>query len=103
MERQKILEEWGDLYENKLMKAWDYCTNEPFSFAYLKMDKLVPELYKVNKNGFELVDHKSFGVTLPSQLATEMSDDKPKKEKKKKNKKRGRPKKKSVQDIKQNE
>ena len=67
-EREKILEEWGDLYENKLLKAWEYCVDEPYSFCYLKMDKLIPEMYKVSSKGFEKVDWQSFGITLPSQL-----------------------------------
>ena len=85
LEQQKILDEWSDLYEHRLLMAWNHCVDEPHSFAYLKMDKLIPELYKVNSNGFEKVDWKSFPVTLPTDLK-KMYREKDKNEKSKKNK-----------------
>ena len=60
VERTKILEEWGDLYKNKLEPVWDYCCKERFNYCYLKLDDVEPRVYKAGKDGFEEIDYENF-------------------------------------------
>ena len=60
VERAKILDEWGDLYKNKLEPVWDYCCKERFNYCYLKLDDVEPRVYKAGKDGFEEIDYENF-------------------------------------------
>jgi hypothetical protein len=60
VERSKILEEYGDLYKNKLEPVWDYCCKERFNYCYLKLDDLEPRVFKAGKDGFQEIDYENF-------------------------------------------
>ena len=68
MEKQKILEEWGDLYQNKLLPVWDECVKERFNYCFLKLDDIEPRVFKIGKDGCNEIDYKNYQVVLPNQL-----------------------------------
>lgn len=105
MERQKVMEEYGDIYGNKLLPAWDHSTQEPYHFAYLKLDELVPKLYKIGPTGCNEIDYNQFNQILPNQVQKQIDDGGSLNQtgKKRKGKKRGRKKKIKELVIKQNE
>ena len=48
-EREAVIEEFGDAFsmqENEFEAMWNYATQEPFSFLYVKMDCTPPEAYR---------------------------------------------------------
>ena len=67
-EKQKILDEWGDLYANCLESAWEYCCDTKFYWCYLKLDELIPRMFKVGPDGYEEVDYKSFRSSRPNKM-----------------------------------
>ena len=60
IERSKVLDEWSDLYKNKLEPVWDYCCKERFNYCYLKLDDVEPRVFKAGKDGFEEIDYENF-------------------------------------------
>tara|TARA_R110002020_G_scaffold192980_1_gene393192 strand:+ start:165 stop:1040 length:876 start_codon:yes stop_codon:yes gene_type:complete len=60
VERTKILEEWGDLYKNRLEPVWDYCCKERYNYCYLKLDDIEPRVFKAGKDGFQEIDYMNF-------------------------------------------
>jgi len=68
LEKQKILEEWGDLYQNRLLPVWDKCVKDRFNFCYLKLDDVEPRVFKIGKDGCEECDYKNEQIVLPNQL-----------------------------------
>ena len=68
MERQKVMEEYGDLYKNKLLPAWDEASAEQYHFAYLKLDELVPKIYKIGPSGCNEIDYNKYEEVMPSDL-----------------------------------
>ena len=81
MERQKVMEEYGDLYKNKLLPAWEEASKEQFHFAYLKLNELVPKLFKIGPTGCEEMDYNKYDEVMPTELDRRRN----KKRKKKKN------------------
>ena len=69
LEKQKILEEWGDLYRNKLLPVWDYCVNERYNYCYLKLDDVSPRIFKIGCNGCEEIDYMKYPSVHPHQVA----------------------------------
>lgn len=59
-EKEKVDEEWGDLYKNRLVPAWEYCTKEEYNYCYLRLDQQEPAMYRIGKDGFEKVDYMQF-------------------------------------------
>tara|TARA_Y100001963_G_scaffold102961_1_gene141731 strand:- start:256 stop:1203 length:948 start_codon:yes stop_codon:yes gene_type:complete len=68
LEKQKVLEEWGDLYQNKLLPVWDDCVAERFNFCYLKLDDVEPRVFKIGKDGCDECEYKNREMVLPHQL-----------------------------------
>lgn len=68
MERQKVMEEYGDLYKNKLLPAWDEASAEQYHFAYLKLDELVPKIFKIGPSGCNEIDYNRYDEVMPSDL-----------------------------------
>ena len=81
MERQKVMEEYGDIYKNKLLPAWDFAAKEQYHFAYLKLDELVPKIFKIGASGCSEIDYNQYEQILPSQVEKQLSVGKKKKQK----------------------
>lgn len=60
LERQKILEEYGDLFQNNLEPVWDDAVKERFNYCYLKLDDIEPRVFKIGKDGISEYDYKNF-------------------------------------------
>ncbi len=74
VERTKILEEWGDLYKNKLEPVWDYCCKERFNYCYLKLDDVEPRVFKAGKDGFEEIDYDNFKSNVKTNTENIIAD-----------------------------
>ena len=68
MERQKINEEWGDTFRNRLEPVWNECCKERFNYCYLQLDVDVPKIYRIGKDPIVEIDYMKFGEVLPDQI-----------------------------------
>jgi len=71
VERKKVLEEWSDLYKNRLEPVWDYCCKERFNYCYLKLDDVEPRVFKAGKDGFQEIDYMNFNGETNAEEETD--------------------------------
>jgi len=77
LERQKIMEEWGDSYRNKLDAAWDECCKERYNYCYLQLDTVgEPKLYRIGKDPIQEVNYMNYDTLLPSEVKKNESEKK---------------------------
>ena len=58
LERQKILEEWGEYFggTDSLEKMWDDAVKERFNYLYLKLDDVKPRAFQLGSNGLNEIN-----------------------------------------------
>ena len=75
LERQKILEEYGDLYQNNLEPVWDDAVKERFNYCYLKLDDIEPRVFKIGTDGISEYDYKNFKKGSKKKIDEDNIDD----------------------------
>jgi len=67
-EKIAILEEYGDIYENRLESVWNEAVKDQFNFCYLKLDELEPQVFQVGPEGFRQIDYKKYPPSKKNML-----------------------------------
>ena len=69
LERTKIMEEWGDVYRNRLSASWDDCCRERYNYCYLQLDTAgEPRMFQIGKDPIKEIDYMGYESLMPSEV-----------------------------------
>lgn len=68
LERKKIIEEWGEFFQNNLELAWDWACKERFNYLMIRLDDVEPRLFRIGKDPMVEIDYKNIDSLYEDEL-----------------------------------